>query len=100
MSGKIPIEGRISVEEFDTLIQRFDWMDMSLGENYGSRFSKKFYIRKKKEYSVHHKEKAPYCTIFALGGIIIVGLKSKKEGHFIYDLVLKELKHVCPKRLK
>ncbi len=95
MSGRIPLnKKRISVKTFDLLIMKCGWVNMSLGENYGSRFSKKFYIRKKKEFSVHHQEKAPYCTIFALGGIIIVGLKNKKEGNIVYDLVIKDLMKV------
>lgn len=93
MSGRIPLKKeRISVKDFDLLIQRYNWMDMSMGENYGSRFSKKFYIREKKEMSVQNKEKQPYVTIFALGGIIIVGLKNRKEADKIYDLVIKDLK--------
>ena len=101
MSGRIPLKKeRISVKQFDLLIQEYGWMDMSLGENYGSRFSKKFYIREKKEMSVHNKEKQPYVTIFALGGIIIVGLKSRKEADQVYDLVIKDIKKACPKILK
>ena len=101
MSGRIPLKKeRISVKDFDLLMTRCNWMEMSLGENYGSRFSKKFYIRKKKEISVHHKEKAPYVTIFALGGIIIVGLRNRKEANQVYDLVIKDIKKVCPKILK
>ena len=102
MSGRIPlIEGRrISVKDYTKLIMDFEWREISMGENLASRFSKNFYIRKKKEMSVHHKEKAPYVTLFHLGGIIIVGLKSKAEGNFVYDLVMKELKKVCPKKLK
>jgi len=95
MSGKLPLrKERISFKDFDKLIRRHNWMDVSAGENYGSRFSKKFFIRKKKEFSVHNKEKAPYVTIFCLGGIIIVGLKSKKEADIVYDLVIKDLKKV------
>ena len=71
-----------------------------MGENYGSRFSKKFYIRDKIEMSVHNKVKQPYTTIFALGGIIIVGLKNKKEANQVYDLVIKDIKKVCPGILK
>lgn len=101
MSGRIPLnKERISVKIFDLMIQKCGWMDMSLGENYGSRFSKKFYIRKKKELSVHGKEKQPYCTIFALGGIIIVGLKNKQEANIIYKLVLKDIKSVSKNLLK
>jgi TATA-box binding protein (TBP) (component of TFIID and TFIIIB) len=99
MSGKIPLKERISVKEFDLLINKFNWMEISMGENYGARFSKKFLIRDKQEISVHHKEKGPYCTIFAPGGIIIVGLKDKKEANKVYDLVLNDLKKVCPKKL-
>jgi len=92
MSGRLPLKKeRISVKEFDKLILKYDWEDVSFGENYAPRFSKKFYIRKKKEFSVHHKEKAPHVTIFALGGIIIVGLKNKKEANIVYDLVIKDI---------
>ncbi len=95
MSGRLPIKKeRISVKQFDNLILNHCWMEVSMGESYGARFSKKFLIRKKKEMSVHHKEKGPYVTIFALGGIIIVGLKSKKEADKVYDLVIKDLKKV------
>lgn len=101
MSGRIPLKKeRISVKAFDTLIQKCGWMEMSIGENYAPRFSKKFYIREKKEMSVHNKEKQPYVTIFALGGIIIVGLKSKREGDIVYDLVIKDIKKFCPSILK
>ena len=101
MSGRIPLKKkRISTKAFDLLIKRCNWMDMSLGENYGSRFSKKFYIRKKKEMSVNHKEKQPYVTIFALGGIIIVGLKNRKEANQVYELVIKDIKKVCKDTLK
>ena len=101
MSGRIPLNvKRISVDVFNELIMKHGWMDMSLGENYGSRFSKKFFIRNKKEMSVHHKEKAPYVTIFALGGIIIVGLKNKKEADVIYNLVIKDIKKVSKGLIK
>ncbi len=101
MSGRLLLrKERISVAQFDLLIERCDWFDVSIGENYGSRFSKKFLIRKKKEMSVHHKEKGPYVTIFALGGIIIVGLKSKEEANKVYDLVIKDIKKVSSKILK
>ena len=101
MSGKIPLnKKRIPISVFDSLIMKCEWFNMSLGENYGSRFSKKFYIRKKKEFSVHHQEKAPYVTLFALGGIIIVGLKNKKEANIVYNLVIKDLKKVSRGLLK
>lgn len=101
MSGRIPLKKeRIGIKDFILLINKCDWMDMSLGENYGSRFSKKFYIRKQKEMSVRNKEKQPYVTLFNLGGIIIVGLRSKKEGDEVYDLVIKDIKKCCPKILK
>jgi len=101
MSGRIPLKKeRISCKIFDLLIKRCGWMDMSIWENYGSRFSKKFYIRKKIEKSVHGKEKQPYVTIFALGGIIIVGLKNKKEADVVYDLVIKDIKKVNSNILK
>ena len=101
MSGRIPLKReRISVKDFDLLIEKHNWMDISLGENYGSRFSKKFYIRKKKELSVHGKEKQPYVTIFALGGIIIVGLRNRKEANQVYDLVINDLKKVSRNLLK
>lgn len=94
MSGRIPIlKERISMKQFDKLITKCDWMEVSMGENYSSRFSKRF-PRNKKEISVRLKVKGPYVTIFALGGIIIVGLKSKKEANEIYDLVIKDLKKV------
>ena len=101
MSGRIPLsKERISVKIFDMMIQKCGWMDMSMGENYGSRFSKKFYIRTNPEMSVHNKEKQPYVTIFALGGIIIVGLRNRKEADKVYDLVIKDIGKVCPKILK
>ncbi len=101
MSGRIPLKKeRISAKQFDLLIEKYGWSEVSFGENYGSRFSKKFHIREKKEMSVHNKEKQPYVTIFALGGIIIVGLKSKKEADVVYDLVIKDIKKACPKILK
>ena len=100
MTGKIPINRTLSVKDYDNLINKFNWFEVSRGENLASRFSKRFNIRKTKEISVCHKEKQPYVTLFHLGGIIMVGLKTKKEGHQIYDLVIKELKKVCPKKLK
>lgn len=100
MSGRIPINRRLSVEDYEKLINNFNWNVVECGENMPSRYSKKFFIRDKKEMSVHNREKAPYVTLFHLGGIIIVGLKSKKEGNIVYDLVIKELKKVCPKKLK
>ena len=101
MSGRIPIEKeRISVKQFDFLIENCGWVDVSIGENYGSRFSKKFFIRKKKEMSVHHKEKAPHVTIFPLGGIILVGLKNRKEANQVYDLVIKDFQKVGKNILK
>lgn len=100
MSGKIPLKRRISTEEFTRLIQKFNWMEVSMGENYGARFSKHFDIRKKPEISVHNTVKQPYCTIFAPGGIIIVGLQNKKEADTIYDQVVKELKAVSRDLLK
>ena len=99
MSGKVPLNRKISIKDYQKLIDKFDWQEICCGENMPSRYSKKFYIRDKKEISVHNKEKQPYVTFFHLGGIIIVGLKSKKEGNIIYDLVIKELKKVCPKKL-
>ncbi len=53
-----------------------------------------------RKISVHHKEKAPYVTIFALGGIIIVGLKNKKEADVIYNLVIKDIKKVSKGLIK
>lgn len=101
MSGRIPLKKeRISVKQFDLLIEKCGWREVSFGENYGSRFSKKFYIREKKEMSVHNKEKQPYVTIFALGGIIIVGLKNRKEADQVYDLVIKDLKKITRTLLK
>lgn len=100
MSGKIPLKRRISTEDFDKLIQKFNWMEVSMGENYGARFSKHFDIREKQEMSVHNTVKQPYCTIFAPGGIIIVGLKNKKEADIVYDQVVKELKAVSKDLLK
>ena len=101
MSGRIPLrKERISVKIFDDLIEKCDWMEVSFGENFSPRFSKKFHIRKTKEISVRHKVKQPYVTMFALGGIIIVGLKSKEEGNIVYDLVIKDLKKVSRSVLK
>lgn len=92
MSGKIPLNKKITFDQFERLIEKFGWEEVSPGENYSSRFSKTFCVRKQKELSVRSKIKNPYCTIFALGGIIIVGLKSKKEGNIVYDLVIEDLK--------
>ena len=99
MSGRIPLKRHLSIKDFTKLIYDHGWFEVSIGENLASKFSKRFYIREKKEISVHHKEKAPYVTLFHKGGIILVGLKSKKEGDLVYDLVLRELKKVCPKKL-
>lgn len=99
MSGKIPLNRMLSVKDYDNLINKFNWMYIERGENASPRYSKKFYIRKKKEVSVHNKEKAPYVTLFHKGGIIIVGLKSRKEGNQVYDLVISELKKICPEKL-
>ena len=101
MSGRLSLKKeRISVKFFDKLILKYNWIDMSLGENYGTRFSKKFLIREKEERNVHGQIKGPHVTIFALGGIIIVGLKNKKEADIVYDLVIKDLNKVSKNILK
>ncbi len=100
MSGRVPLNGKLNVKDYEKLVYKLNWEEVCYGENFATRFSKRFYIRKKKEFSVHNKEKAPYVTLFHLGGIIIVGLKSKKEGNVVYDLVIQDLKKVCKNKLK
>jgi len=100
MTGRIPLNRMLSIKDYNKLIYRFNWIPVEAGENLPTRYSKKFYIRKKTEISVHNKKKAPYVTLFHKGGIIIVGLKTKKEGYEIYDLVLSELNKVCRGKLK
>ena len=100
MSGRIPLNRKISVKDYQKLINKCDWEEIVFGENFAYRYSKKYDIREKKGISVHNKVKMPYVTLFHLGGIIIVGLISKKEGHEVYDLVLKDLKKVSKNLLK
>ena len=100
MSGKIPLKRKVSVKDYQNLINKCNWNEIVFGENFSYRYSKQYNVRKKQEMSVHHKIKMPYVTLYHLGGIIIVGLKNKKEGHIVYDLVIKDLKKISNNLLK
>ncbi len=100
MSGKIPIKRKVNEKDYLSLINKCNWDEIVFGENFPYRYSKRFDIRKKKEFSVHKKIKMPYVTLFHLGGLVIVGLKSKKEGEIVYDLVIKDLKKATRGLLK
>ena len=98
VSGRIPLKENLSIKDYKKLVDRFNWNFFET--NVGTpRYSKRFYIRDKEEISVRHQKKAPYVTLFHKGGIIMVGLKNKKEADIIYDLIINELKKVCPMKL-
>lgn len=100
MSGRINLKRKISVKDYQNLINKCNWDEVVISENFPYRYSKRFNIRKNQELTVHHKVKMPYVTLFHLGGVIIVGLKNKKEGDTVYDLVIKDLKKVTKGLLK
>ena len=58
------------------------------------------YITKpKKELNVHRKFKCFYVSIWTSGAINIVGVRSRKEANYVYDLVVKDIKRLCPRVL-
>jgi len=89
VSGKIPIKRKFKLTEVNYLINNLDWFSPREDQ---IMFSKQYNYRKKKILNVHKKQKNPYVTIWFSGAIVIVGLKNKKEGNEIYDLVIKDLK--------
>jgi len=93
MSGRIPVKRKFKIEEVNKLINRLNWF---LPREDNIMFSKQFKYRKKVELNVHKQQKNPYVSIWYSGAIVIVGLRSKKEGNEIYDLVIKDLKQICP----
>ncbi len=97
VTGKILLNKLISVEEGNKLISNFGWM--WINEEYSPIISKTIQLRKEKKLSVHKKIKQPYVSIWTSGAINIVGVVSMKEAKQIYEIVLKDLKKVCPKKL-
>lgn len=98
LTGRIPIEGKISNEEANKMIQRFNWM--CLNEENSPILSKRIVLREKIKFSVHGKEKQPYVSIWHSGAINIVGVLSRKEANKVYEIVINELKKIFPKKLK
>lgn len=98
VTGKILLNKLISVEEGNKLINKYGFM--WINEEYSPILSKRIELRKEKKLSVHGKIKQPYVSIWTSGAINIVGVKSMKEAKQVYDIVLSDLKKVCPKKLK
>ncbi len=97
VSGRIPVKRRFKIVEVDKLINRLNWFSPREDQ---IMFSKQFKYRKKVELNVHKKQKNPYVTVWYSGAIVIVGLRNRKEANDIYDLVIKDLKQICPSILK
>jgi len=98
VTGKISLNRLISVEEGNKLINNFGWM--WINEERSPILSKTIQLRKEQVLSVHKKIKQPYVSIWTSGAINIVGVKSMKEAKQVYEIVLKDLKKICPKKLK
>ncbi len=93
-TGKMPFKRKLKLEEINKLIFRWNWM--SVNEDISPMISKKIKIRDKIKLSVHKKEKQPYVSVWNSGSINIVGVVSRKEANQVYDIVVKEIKRVCP----
>lgn len=92
VSGKLPIKkDKITQKQVDELIFKCGWF---LPREDNIMFSKQYNYRKKGILNVHKKQKNPYVTVWFSGSIVIVGLKSRKEGNDIYDLVIKDFKKI------
>ena len=98
VTGKIKLNKLISTEQGNTLMRKFGWM--WINEECSPILSKTIQLRKDNKMSIHHKIKQPYVSIWTSGAINIVGVTSMKEAKKVYDLVLKDLKKVCPAKLK
>jgi len=97
-TGRLPFKRKLKREEIDKLIIKFNWF--YINEEISPILSKKIKIREKREFSVQRKEKQPHVSIWSSGAINIVGVVSRKEANQVYDLVIKDLKKVCPENLK
>lgn len=98
MTGRIPLKSKISQEEANKLIERFDYV--CVNEENSPILSKRIKLRERVEFSVHGKEKQPFVSVWHSGAINIVGVVSRQEANKVYEIVLNELKRVCPKKLK
>lgn len=89
-TGRLPFKRKLKTEETHKLVTNFDYF--CVNEECSPIFGKRIKIREKISYSVHHKEKQPYVSIWCSGAIIITGVVSKNEANKIYDIVISELK--------
>ena len=97
VTGKILLNKLMSVDEGNELIEKYGWM--WINEEYSPILSKRIELRKEQKLSVQGKIKQPYVSIWTSGAINIVGVRSMKEAKQVYEIVLKDLKKICPKKL-
>lgn len=97
VTGKIKLNRLISVDEGNKLVNLFNWM--WINEECSPILSKTIRLRKEERISVQNKIKQPYVSIWTSGAINIVGVISMKEAKQVYEIVLKDLRKVCPKKL-
>lgn len=98
MHGRLPFKRKLTHEEANKLIQSGQWICNN--EENSPLLQRRFNVREKAEYSVHNKLKQPHVSLTHTGAIIIVGLKTIKEGYHVYDLVVKEIKKISRSLLK
>ena len=96
VSGKIKLNKLISVSDGDKLVDKLDWMWIN---ERAPMLSKVIMLRTDNKKSVRNNIKQPYVSIWSTGAINILGVISMKEAKQVYNIVLKDLSEICPKKI-
>ena len=96
VSGKIKLNKLISVKDGDKLVDKLDWMWVN---EQAPILAKVIMLRKGNQKSVRNNIKQPYVSIWSTGSINILGVTSMKEAKQVYQIVLKDLRSICPKKI-
>lgn len=85
---------KLKEEEIKRLIRKGELNWMIINEDISPILSA-YIERPKKEIGNHGQRKCFYVSIWTSGAINIVGVRSRKEANYVYNLVMKDIKKFC-----
>jgi len=97
LNGKLPFKHKLKEDEVKKLINKGEMGWQVINEE---NFPILQAHIEKEGMTVRRRKRNACVSIWTTGAINIVGVQEVKEGNKFYDLILKEIKKLCPRVLK